>query len=319
MAGSPVACIDIGTYSTRLLIARVYETGGPSAAGTARRAPTKMDIQLDEGRITNLGRRLGETGVLELEAIEDTVAAVHEFLEVLQEAGAKRVRILATEAVRQSRNATALLERLPSEVEVLTPEREAFFAYLANAASFPDFKPRIVMDEGGGSTEITWGDGDSPAKWRSFPFGVVSLTEQYLKHDPPDDKELIALQHFLASQYMALPLDDLDGYAFIALGGTITSLAALIQGLRVYDSSRVHGFRIPVTSVREWYRNMASQPLAERAKPPVIGGKRARVMVAGLAEFVTLFNAMRDACVAPDSVRVSEWGIRHGALLELSA
>lgn len=316
MAAAVVACVDIGTYSTRLLIAEIH----PAPPGTARRAPTELKITLDEGRTTNLGRGLAATGRLSTEAVEESAAAVRHFLNAAKEAGASAVKILATEAVRQAANGDELLSRLPADTEVLSPEREAFFAYTANAAAFPDVSPRIVMDEGGGSTEIAWGDGPEPAGWKSFRFGVVSLTEQFLKHDSPAAEELAALRHELSAQYRALPLEEIAGFQFIALGGTITSLAALHQGQVRYNSERVHGFRLPIGAIYQWYEKTSKQTLAERAAYTVVGEKRAKVMVAGLAEFMALFSALRP--MAPvrspaDTVLVSEWGIRHGALLSL--
>ncbi len=310
------ACIDIGTYSTRLLVAKI---GGKT-----------FQILLDTGLVTNLGRGFFRSRLLSLEGIQETCEAVQEFTRQAHALQATHLRILATEAVRSASNAEALLSLahgLTPEVEILTPQREAFLSFIANHFAFSEGNPHplVVMDEGGGSTEISWGTPTSFG-FRSFPFGVLTLTEEFLHHDPPHPEELHSLGEFLKIQFSELisPLkswteshSDVDRLECIALGGTITTLSALAQGLSRYHSARVHNSIMPLKIVNTWLNSISGLPLSRRACYPVMGERRAYVMIAGLMEISVLFSVLCPAVLPLNTLRVSEWGIRHGALLEL--
>jgi len=315
-AGECAGCIDIGTYSTRLLVAKIGKD--------------IFQVLLDTGRVTNLGRGFLKSHRLSPEAIQETSEALQEFARQAQAFQATHLRVVATEAVRSTSNADSLLtlaHTLTPDVEILTPQREAFLSFSANHFVFSEGKPHplFVMDEGGGSTEISWGTPTS-FFFRSFPFGVLTLTEEFLHHNPPDPNELHSLREFLENHFSQLiaplrawvdSLSDVKSLKCIVLGGTITTLSALAQGLSQYDSTRVHGSEVPLNTVNSWLKSLGELPLSQRANYPVMGERRAYVMIAGLMEISVLFSVLCPTVFPLNILRVSEWGIRHGALLEL--
>lgn len=209
-----VAAIDIGSNTVKLLVA---ETGGG-----------RVETVREEVAYTRLGEGIGEGKPLQAEAIVRTVEAAVKFAAAAREAGAARMVVTATEAARNAPNASEFLQACRSrglEVQVLSGEEEARLSWLGGTADFPG-QPTVVLDVGGGSAEITAGDGDVVTWSTRMPLGAVRLRERFLGDAAPARHGAWTLleDHVLAALAAVPP--DLPG-TLIGVGGTVATLAKL--------------------------------------------------------------------------------------------
>ena len=176
--GKRVAVIDIGTNSTRLLVADV---AGGRVSPLERRST-----------VTRLGRGVDLSGRLSAEAIEDVCAAIGDYVGILEELGAETVDAIATSAVRDAENGSAFIaelrERFALSARVLDGEEEARATYLGATSERLPTEPTLVVDIGGGSTELVIGDADEVGFYASLQAGTVRHTERHVSHDPPPDR-----------------------------------------------------------------------------------------------------------------------------------
>lgn len=298
-----VAVVDIGSNSTRLLIADV-DAGGVSEVER-------------QSRVTRLGRGVDLSGQLSAEAIEAACEAIADYVSICSEAGVENLAAIATSAVRDASNGSAfvaeLRERFALSAQVLDGEEEARLTYRGATFEQPPTAPTLVIDIGGGSTELIVGTGEAIAFHASLQAGVVRHTERHISADPPTAVELEALagdiraliQEALAGQ------DGARAVAGIAVAGTPTSLAAVELGLEPYDPARAHGHVLALETIQHLLSRFASSPLAERAAIPGLHPDRAPTLIAGC---VILIEAMR--AFELERIRVSEHDILYGMALE---
>ena len=301
-----VAVVDIGTNSTRLLVADV---GDGRVQEIARRST-----------VTRLGRGVDTSAQLSAEAIEDVCFVVGNYIDLYEDLGAERVTAIATSAVRDSSNAQMFLaelrERFALDARILNGAEEAGLTYAGASAERPPGERTLVVDIGGGSTELIVGDGPEVGFYASLQAGTVRHTERYLKADPADPAQL----EDLAADVRALIGEALEDAALvqanegIAVAGTPTSLAAIDQDLEPYDPERVHGYRLSLDSIQHMLSELAAKPLAERLKIRGLQPGRAATIVAGI---VILVQAMR--AFGLDEIEVSEHDILWGAALETAS
>lgn len=298
-----VAAIDIGSNSTRLLVADVAD--GRVVSRIERRS-----------RVTRLARGVDVSGQLAPGAIEGTCEVIDEYLELCREAGVGSVEAIATSAVRDASNggafAAELRERFALAARVLDGDEEARLTYLGATAERPPAEPVLVVDIGGGSTELVVGTGAEISFHASLQAGVVRHSERHLATDPPTAAELESL----ARDARALIEDAVAGRpearanAGIAVAGTPTSLVAMELELEPYDPDRVHGHALSLPSIQRQLSRIASLPLAERAAIPGLHPDRAPTIVAGT---VILIETMR--AFGLERVAVSEHDIMYGAAI----
>jgi exopolyphosphatase/guanosine-5'-triphosphate,3'-diphosphate pyrophosphatase len=294
-----VAVIDVGTNSTRLLVADV--DGGVTPL--ERRST-----------VTRLGRGVDLSGRLASEAIEDVCAAIGGYVGILQELEAETVEVIATSAVRDADNGGAfvaeLRERFALSARVLDGEEEARLTYLGATSETPPNEPTLVVDIGGGSTELIVGSGSEISFHDSLQAGVVRHTERHVNSDPPAASELEAL----ATDVRGLIQDSIgagvEARRGIAVAGTPTSLAAVEMELEPYDPSRVHGHVLALPSIQVILSRLASLPLAERIEVAGLHPDRAPTIVAGV---VILVETMRAFDL--EEITVSEHDILYGTAL----
>jgi exopolyphosphatase/guanosine-5'-triphosphate,3'-diphosphate pyrophosphatase len=305
MPSSPqrVAVIDIGSNSTRLLVADVED---------GRVAPIER-----RSTVTRLGRGVDLSGRLAAEAIEAACTAIDPYVATLQEMGAERIDAIATSAVRDAANGGAfvaeLRERFALSARVLDGEEEARLTYLgATSEHFPE-EPTVVIDIGGGSTELIVGEGRAIDWHTSLQAGVVRHTERHLTSDPPTPVELEALADDLRGLIDAATVAAPGASAGIAVAGTPTSLAAIELELDPYDPKQVHGHVLELPSIQRMLSQLASVPLAQRTEIPGLHADRAPTIVAGV---VTLVEVMRSFDLG--RITVSEHDILYGAAIALS-
>jgi exopolyphosphatase/guanosine-5'-triphosphate,3'-diphosphate pyrophosphatase len=295
-----VAVIDVGTNSARLLVADVADG---LVSPVERRS-----------RVTRLGRGVDLSGRLSAEAIEDACEAIAEYVSMYQELGAEVIDAIATSAVRDAENGGAfvaeLRERFALSARVLDGEEEARLTYLGASSERPPAAPTLVIDIGGGSTELIVGVGAEVSFHASLQAGVVRHTERHIASDPPSAIELEALAADVRGLIEAATADAPAAEAGIAVAGTPTSLAAIELELEPYDPARVHGHLLSLPSIQRMLSRLASAPLAERVQIPGLHPDRAPTIVAGV---VILVETMR--AFGLEQIEVSEHDILYGTAI----
>jgi exopolyphosphatase/guanosine-5'-triphosphate,3'-diphosphate pyrophosphatase len=295
--------IDIGTNSTRLLVADV---AGGAVSQVERRST-----------VTRLGRGVDLSGHLSGEAIEDVCTAIGGYVGIIEELGAETVDAIATSAVRDADNGSAfvaeLRERFALSARVLGGEEEARATYLGATSEAPPSEPTLVVDIGGGSTELVVGQGSGVSFHDSLQAGVVRHTERHIASDPPTASELEALATDIRGLIEASLGSGITASRGIAVAGTPTSLAAVELGLEPYDPSRVHGHTLALPSIQRMLSQLASVPLAERVEIPGLHPDRAPTIVAGVVILVEVMRAFE-----LEEIGVSEHDILYGTAISAS-
>jgi exopolyphosphatase/guanosine-5'-triphosphate,3'-diphosphate pyrophosphatase len=298
-----VAVIDIGSNSTRLLVADVDD-------GRVRPIERRSTV-------TRLGRGVDLTGRLAAEAIEAACGAIAPYLATLQKMGAEAVDSVATSAVRDAENGSAFIaelrERFALSARVLDGEEEARLTYIGATSETAPEVPTLVIDIGGGSTEMIVGEGREIEFHTSLQAGVVRHTERHLVSDPPTPVELEELAADLRTLIEVATLRAPRAEAGIAVAGTPTSLAAIELELDPYDPARTHGHVLELRSIQRMLSRLASAPLSRRTEVPGLHADRAPTIVAGV---VTLVEAMRAFDL--ERITVSEHDILYGAAIALA-
>jgi exopolyphosphatase / guanosine-5'-triphosphate,3'-diphosphate pyrophosphatase len=288
-----LATLDVGTNSILLLVAELGADGELHAVD-------------DRCRIERLGRGVDESGQLDPEKIRGALDAMREYAEAIRAAGATTVAAVGTQALREATNAREFLdpaaEILGVPVEVIGGEREADLSYLAAARSFPGLGEMIVMDVGGGSTELIVGRGAKRERAVSVPIGSVRLHERH-----GDNRAALALAVDEALAAVELP----SAVPLVGIAGTVTTLAAVALGLSAYDPDRVHGHRVTRAEVERQVALYLTTPMARRGQIVGLDPKRADVIGAGA---VLVERVM--ARVGADELLVSDRGVRWGLAYE---
>jgi exopolyphosphatase/guanosine-5'-triphosphate,3'-diphosphate pyrophosphatase len=289
-----VAAIDLGTNSTRLLVADV-EDG-------------RLDEIVRRLTITRLGEGVDARRRLLPVPITRVRNCLTDFRRELEELGATRTLAIATSAVRDAENGEAFLGEIEwsfgFSTRLLEGDEEAAMMLRGVTAGRAPLDDTVVVDIGGGSTELVVTTGGSrPTFSTSLDIGCVRITERFLRSDPSSRPELAA-----AGAYVRSLLPALEARSAIGVAGTVTTLATLDLGLDEYDPERVHGHRIARESVERELARLAAMPLDERLRVPGIEPGRAPVIVAGLV-------VLREILVAYDlpEIEASEHDILHGA------
>jgi exopolyphosphatase/guanosine-5'-triphosphate,3'-diphosphate pyrophosphatase len=301
-----VAVVDIGTNSTRLLVADV-EDG----------AVTELERR---STVTRLGRGVDTSGQLAADAIDDVCATIGEYIAIYEPLKPEVVTAIATSAVRDAENSGAFLaelrERFALNARMLGGAEEAGLTYLGACADRPPAEGTLVVDIGGGSTELVFGSGLEVDFYASLQAGTVRHTERYLTTDPPAADDLEALADDVRGLIDAelARADFLQVKEGIAVAGTATSLAAIEQRLDPYDPELVHGFKLSLEGVQRTLSMLASMTLEERLKVTGLPPGRAPTIVAGV---VILIQVMR--AFGLHEVEVSEHDILYGAALEAAS
>jgi len=299
----PVAAIDCGTNSTRLLVV--------NADGT-----THLRLM----RITRLGAGVDATGDLNPAAVDRTVRVLRDFRRMMGEAGVTKGRLVTTSAVRDARNgdvfrqAASAATGLPAEL--LSGEEEGQLAYAGATGGLPPIdEDDLVVDIGGGSTELVV-QRHGVVQAFSMNIGCVRLSERFLTHDPPEDAEIAALVAFvdgaIDGAVRALPiLSTLRDGRLVGVAGTVTTLAALSLGLPAYDSDQTHHAVLDRAAVDRWCATLAAETAATRAERPGMVAGRADVIVGGayvLRQVMASFGF--DRCIASETDILDEIALR---------
>lgn len=303
------AVVDIGTNSTRLLVADIDPASG---------AVTELHRQ---SQVTRLGDRVDAGGKLSEEAIGRVLATLTDYRSTIDRLGCEANLAVLTSAVRDASNGAAFTERVRSEfgldARVLSGDEEAQLTFLG-AMSDRDgscTEPTVVIDIGGGSTEFIVGADHAASFHASLQAGVLRMSERHIHSDPPAPSELQSLAADTRSIFLGglPPKQRAPVTRGIAVAGTATSAAAIDQELDPYDPDRVHGYPLLLATVELLIARLADMTEAQRRQVVGLHPDRAPTIVAGM---ILLGEAM--GAFELDQVEVSEHDILRGGALRLA-
>ncbi|MGB8391029.1 exopolyphosphatase [Mycobacterium sp.] len=315
MGLSRLAGIDCGTNSIRLLIADV--SGG-----------RLCDVHR-ETRIVRLGQGVDATGEFAADAIARTRAALADYASLLSAHGVGRVRMVATSAARDVANrhvffamtADVLGAVVPGAVaEVITGAEEAELSFRGAVGELDSAgAPFVVVDLGGGSTEIVLGGQDGVVASYSADIGCVRLTERCLHSDPPTPAEVAAARQVVRERLgVALGVVPVEGArTWVGLAGTMTTLAALAHNLTTYDSAAIHHSRVAGRDLLAVCERLIGMSRSQRAALPPMHEGRADVIGGGAIVVEELARELR-ARAGIDELVVSEHDILDGIVLSIA-
>ena len=298
-----VAAIDVGTNSTRLLVAE--------GLGDGFRSVERRMV------ITRLGQGVDSRRILAPEALQRTLATIADYAATCGELGVQKLRVTGTSAVRDAHNREEFFEGVRhltgTEAELLSGEAEAAATFLGALSDLKESGPVLVVDIGGGSTEFIVGR-ERPERLASVNIGCVRMFEKHLHSDPPAPEELEALREEVRGEF-ELVADDLEvppGSRLIGVAGTVTQLAALKAGVPVYDPDVTHHAVLSHGDVRMLARRLESLTYAQRKRIKGLDPGRADVIVAGAEVLLCVMEAFDCA-----EVLTSEKDILDGLVIQL--
>lgn len=302
---APVAAIDCGTNSIRLLIARRSHPGAP------------LQDLVREMEIVRLGAGVDRTGRFDPDAVDRTLTAARRYAALITEHGAQRVRFGATSATRDAANRDLLLDGIRDilgvEVEVITGQEEATLSFAGAVSTLPGLPdgPRLVADIGGGSTELVLGT-DAPTHRISLDIGSVRLTERHLRSDPATAEETAAaladIDAHLDRARAEVPWD--RATSLVGVAGTVTTLSAIALGLASYDPEVTHGAEFTTEQTLAAARRIVAASRAERRTAfPALHPGRVDVIGAGALIWARIVER-----VTADAGLAGSWTSEHDIL-----
>jgi len=298
-----VAAIDAGTNSVRLLVAEEH-AGGMRA----------LDRRLV---ITRLGQGVDRSRLLAPDAITRTLETIADYAATCGEYDVRRLRVTGTSAVRDAGNRDdflgAVRELTGQLPELLTGEQEARITFAGVLSDLDQSGPMMVVDIGGGSTELVYGQG-FPEKLTSLDVGCVRMFEKHLHSDPPAESELQALRAEVSHALRSFKATCLvpAGTRFVGVAGTLAQLATLKSGLPLYDPDVSHQMVLSHGDVRLLAKRLERLPLAQRRRITALEPGRADVIIAGVEILLCVMEAFDVA-----EIMFSEKDILDGLVIEL--
>jgi len=301
-----LAAIDVGTNTVLLLIA---ESKGP---GDYR-------IIEDRAEITRLGEGVHRSGSLGDGGRQRTLDALKMYCARCHDLGVGEIRAAGTSALREADNAGRFIRQVKAELglelRALSSREEAYYSFAAVERGLPPKGRQVlVVDVGGGSTELIWGRLGTLYRWASLPVGTVKLTERFLFSDPAEDGQCRRLTAAVDKEIHGDLLRWSDGASFdamVGVAGTFTTLAAVSLALPEYRSDLVHGSELERTEVQRQIELFKTKTLEERKRIPGLEPKRADVILAGALLIDRIMERFQ-----LERASVSDQGIRYGLLYE---
>ena len=296
------AAIDIGTNSTRLLITDM--------------AATSYQTLVRQAKITRLGERVNDTNHISPLAMERTLRTLMIYKGIIDSYGRMSINVASTSAARDADNINYFCKLVKKEtgfvLNVISSEKEAENAFLgATYALMPD-KYYLVIDIGGGSTEIIVGMNREPKRSFSKNIGCVRLFEKFIKNDPPSEEEIKKLESYVKEVYSdpILQLKEYEISDVICTAGTVTTLSAINKNLSMNDPNTVHHSRLSINEIKKVFKNLAKMNMEERKKVPTMEDGREDVIIAGSAILISLLEM-----IDRKSVLVSETDVLDGLMI----
>lgn len=301
-----LATIDIGTNTILLLIAELNENG-------------TFQVLEDRAEITRLGEGVDQSRQIGPAGEERSFEVLRSYLERCRSLGVGEVVAVGTSALRDAENADHFKARFRRELgldlRVLSGEEEASYSYLAVRKGLGlEGKEVLVVDVGGGSTELIWGKGSELYRWASLSLGSVGLTERFLPSDPVREEEygrlLTAIDHELDRSLADWRIGDRVD-TMVGIAGTFTTLAAVEKGLRQYAHHEVHGTILSRSEVERQIGLYKAKTVAQRRDIPGLEPQRADVILAGALLISRIMTLVR-----VEEAIVSDQGVRYGLVHE---
>jgi len=294
------AAIDIGTNSVRLLIIDLNETS--------------FNPVFKYQETTRLGAGVDNTGFLSDVSIEKTLHVIKKLIKRALSMGTEDILLIATSAVRNARNGydfADMVEEFGFKIKILSGEEEAklgFYGALLGS-SFPG-EEMLVVDIGGGSTELIFGGNRQIDFLASIDVGAVRLTEKFIKNDPITKKEIDVIRKYVKDNLQKIERNIINEKVhMVGIGGTITTLAAIAQQLTEYKRELVHQFILSKFCVENIVKKLFEMPLQKRRTVPGLQPERADIITAGVVILETIMSFFNS-----DSITVSEWDNLEGAI-----
>lgn len=299
------AVMDIGSNSVRLLVA--------SFKGAI---PLPLHKKLV---MTRLGRGLVKDKLLDDRSMLDTLKALADFKDEALVLGCKKIHVFATSALREAENGPEFVREIRRQigldVDVISGEDEALFSFIGASHGLGISSKVLVVDIGGGSTELSLGE-NGVIKVESIPMGAVRWTNNYLKSDPPTVYELQEAEEItdemlcdFAKTFGELAVN--TEIVAVGVGGTLTTLAAVCQGLSHYDSTKVHGFCLGRDDVERLFFKLSALTVEERRDIPGLSSERADIIIAGTLIVRRVMEKLHLL-----HIRVSESDLMEGYLMD---
>ncbi len=300
------AAIDMGTNTFRLLIAEIKD--GPF-----------LKTIYSENRIVRLGKGFAERKIIRPEALERALAALCAFQKVIDKKTVSALIVTGTSAVRNAENRESFLntikEKCGFEVEVLSGKEEARLTLLGVSLIFQETESEnestVIIDIGGGSTELIRTQKAQPPFFVSLDLGAVTLSEKYLQSDPPTSNELHRLKNAVADCLIKIAPHFPAHCRFAGTAGTVTTLAAIDQLMTHYDANKINRYQLSKSRIAQILENLCALPKEKRRHLPGLEKGRADIIIAGTVMLLAVMN-----CFSYDLLHVSDYGLREGVLIQ---
>jgi exopolyphosphatase / guanosine-5'-triphosphate,3'-diphosphate pyrophosphatase len=300
----PIAVVDIGSNSARIVVVRC-EDGG------------HVEILADGRAALRLGRTVGREGRLSEEAIARTVAAARDFRAIGEAAGARTWAAVATSAVREAPNAEELRERVLRDsglaLDVIDGDAESRFAFIGAVGGLP-VGDGLMIDIGGGSMELFRFNDRKPLSGWTLPLGALRLSDRFLTKDPPDKDQVESLREHVRESLRGAGIEPLGpSERVVGTGGTLRNLAKMDRRRRPYPIARLHGYVLTRPRLAELTGLLSSRRSSRRRSMPGLNADRADSIVGGALANLTALEV-----VGADEVIVSGQGLREGIALDIA-
>jgi exopolyphosphatase/guanosine-5'-triphosphate,3'-diphosphate pyrophosphatase len=296
------ASIDIGTNTILMLIGEIDDS-------------LKIKAVKDFYQVPRLGKNVSLTRKLAERSVERALEVLENYKGIADGYEVDRVVASATSAVRDAGNGDDFIERVKNdvgiEVEIISGETEADIGFMGAVSGSPySDQPTLVIDIGGGSTELSYGTGMKPVVVKSIDIGAVRVTEKFFHHDPANTAELDKADKFIKAELDQFPFATIDPRVIIGVAGTPTTLALIAQRKYEFDVSAVTNYLFTMEKLGEVYDEIKVKTTNEILKLTKAAEGRADVLVAGALILIKILEA-----VDAKEFLTSDRGLRYGYLL----
>ncbi|RKL68700.1 phosphatase [Salipaludibacillus neizhouensis] len=302
MKAEQIGIIDMGSNSIRFVVYDINEKA------------CYKEIQ-NLKVVARLSSYITKEGIMSKEGIDIIIKTLHKFEEVLADYSISRVKGVATAAIRNSKNKQEILKAMRKysnfDIKILSEEEEAYYGYLAVTNS-TQLEEGITIDIGGGSTEITYFKDRLLQHSHSFPFGAITLKNQFVAGSTPTKEEWTKLTSFLKESYSSLPWLQDKSVPVIGIGGSARNLALVHQNIISYPLSGLHQYQMSTVDVTSVQSKLSGLPLSKREKVDGLSKDRADIILPAIAAIEELLYHVR-----ADEFVVSNKGLRDGIFYKL--
>ena len=303
--------IDIGTNSMRLLLAE-----------------TSKGIFLHRQKFVNttrLGHGVDKNGIIKDSYIELNIESLELFHDKCKEYGCEKIFCIGTAALRNSKNSNEFVEKAKKrtglKVEIISGEREAFLGYTGVVRGIDlNDEYAIIIDIGGGSTEFIFGNSKEILYRKSINIGALSITERFITSMPENNEEINKLKHFINNEILLLvkELEEIfylhklsKEFKLLGIGGTITSVSAIKQELKIYSMEKIHGSFVSLEELEIQIEKISRMNLYERRHIKGLQEKRAEIILSGELILKSIMNNLSSS-----KIQISEFDNLEGIILE---